>query len=58
MTQMVNFGRILLILNIRHIPPMCFVAMTGVPLPFGKDLCGLLRLLKWGIGGMWVMGRV
>jgi hypothetical protein len=37
---------------------MCFAAMIGVPLPFGKDLCGLLRLLKWSIDGRWGMGRV
>jgi hypothetical protein len=58
---MAKFGKLLLALNKRPVPPpplMCFATMTGVPLPFGKNLCGLLRLQKWGISGMWGMERV
>jgi hypothetical protein len=48
-------GGELLMLNIKQPPPIFFVVVLRMIDPFGKGCFGLLKQLKWGLDGVWVM---
>jgi hypothetical protein len=53
--QALSCGGELLMLNIKQPPPIFFVVVLRMIDPFGKGCFGLLKQLKWGLDGVWVI---